>query len=247
MAFTSVIVLVCLFLVSSKSSVRKPEAFLLVVIALGCLAGSGFFALILISAIYVLFGRALSSTLVLAGVCFLILFSFSDLLSSFRPISLFLYLLTDPYYLVEKTSFFYRVFQNIVAFDYFKEHYGVPSGLNTFHYAIDDLDRLRYMELFPSRSEYVDFFFDANLLSVKNVLARWLVENGLVAVAFIVWFLGLVCISVKRVGVRYRYMAACLFLLYIFQSFPLFYPPIWFMLGLLFNRGFWVPKGFSQF
>lgn len=139
-------------------------------------------------------------------------------------------LISNPFYIISNTSLFYRVFENHLAILYTIEHSLLPAGFNGFYDAVKDISSKSHIltSIYVDRSDFIVRYFNNPPEFAKNVFSRSLIENGIV---FIFGLIFLISYLVYSLQFRVFSILLILFILYLAQSFPLYYPPIWFMLG----------------
>lgn len=203
---------------------------LIVVLILGTLSNAGILTLLVLALILTLSKKPF---LALFLVPFMILAITAGENSDIRPVRIISNIFLDPLSVIEFTSLFYRVFENQLAVLLSIDNYFLPYGFSSFSNVVTDLNE--YVDIlhttYPSRVEFISNYIASPPESAKNIFSRYIIELGIFFIIYLIllfWFVGSLRVSGLTILLTFS-----IFILYIVQSFPLFYPPIWLLLGMI--------------
>lgn len=236
LAFTC-IAIICLAMASYKTSVftsRQKNIIILlcVLLTLGSLSATGIIALAIIGGVS-LINKINIKTILFTFIVVIVpvAFNYDYLYENIRSFRLLNDLIFNPLTIIEKTSLFYRVFHNMVAFLYFLDKpsflgLGVASFDQAAKHVVEVYNIASY---FPFRSEFIsDGYYGSFGNESKNMLSQLIIEHGLMGIAFYFFCLFYIITNwSKNISI---YILTYFFIASI-QSTPLVFPLIWALLA----------------
>lgn len=207
---------------------------ILTLMCLGTLSGSGLISLVMLAILY--YARNIftfKNVVYLSCVAVGLFFGLESLQEKYRSAYLLYGLLSNPWLIIETTSFFYRVFDNIIAVLYFYDSWGLPAGVGGIYTVGPEIvHKYQLYALFPLRGDFFHFYLNNPPLNIKNGFAQLLVELGWIGLIFIA-----ACyIYISRSQSTLKLLVMLAFTLMMFQSFPVIYPFCWAMISMIHGK-----------
>lgn len=234
--FTLCYILLILVLFYSTDKIDLSElrlyAFVVIVLLLLTFAGAAYITafFFLLMYLYGIYKKKKYFTLVLVLiVVYFLWYVFYEF--GIRGYALLIMFISDPMQLIATTSFSYRFVHNIVAVYVFVDSYGAWHGVGAFKdVAFDVYDKYRVFD-YLTISDYYRYAVEKSLYNehIKSSFAQILVESGVVGVAFFVYLYK----KIYRYGGEYRKFIFLLISFTLLQSFPLAYPYLWLLVGIV--------------
>lgn len=152
-----------------------------------------------------------------------------------RAIDIIFGLITNPMEIVSNTSLFYRYIDTFAAVYYLNETLLLPTlhGSSTlaYPYLVSNSDILGQ---FPNRTEFLLRMQLHPPEAFRNVISSLLIDYGVFGIA---WLASMIWAIFRRVALPFLFLVLAAFLIYVGQSFPLAFPPIFALIGVaLTNR-----------
>lgn len=237
LAFTC-IAIICLAMASNKvhaitNKQKKIITFVCVFIILGSLNATGIIALAVIG------GIAIVNKLSIKYILFISLFiivpttiTHEYLYENIRSFRLLIDLASNPLYVIETTSLFYRVFHNVVAFLYYFDQ-PTFSGLGVASFDIAAKHVVEVYNIanhFPFRAEFIsDGYYGTFGSESKNMLSQLIIEHGALGILF--YSLCLLYI-LSNWSKNLSIYILTYFVIASIQSTPMVFPLIWVLLAV---------------
>lgn len=236
--FTCIMLLVIALLMFEVKKITKFQfnllSITLILMCLGTFSASGLISLTLIMGWY--FSRHIFNFKVLIISIIIIIpviLNYSYLNENLRSFNLLFGLILDPLFIIEYTSLFYRMIDNIIAAIYFIDSMGLPTGVGGI-YEVGPyiIEKYHLYNLFPSRIGFFHTYLNSPPTAIRNGFAQLLVELGWLGLIFII-----ICYRyILKSSSKYKYIVLLSFSLMMFQSFPIIYPLAWFQISFINNR-----------
>lgn len=231
------IAIICLAIASHQIAVftntqKNIIIFLCVFLVLGSFSATGSIALVIIGGVAIV--NKINIKLILGLIFFVIaplILNYEYLYASIRGFRLLIDIVVNPLAIIEKTSLFYRVFHNIIAFLYFIDQptllgLGVASFDEAAKHVVDVYNLANY---FPFRAEFItDGYHSTFGNESKNMISQLIIEHGLLGILFY-----LLCLFyiIKYWSKNMSIYILTYFIIASIQSTPMLFPLTWVLLA----------------